>query len=475
VPVDDACLQKADDKFAKDFANATKKGGCPNATDPATVEGIVDQFVSDVNNAVNGSAPGPDVCSSKKIAEAGKKSVGVGKCFATSAKKGTATDDTCIEKASNTFVKALKKCTTADQIAPVETVVDNFVKALFRVVAVPTTTTTTTTTSTTTTTTAPPLGLHYTFTSAPGTANCGGRGATADPPLSGTLYTDVDLTAPLIDLGLACLYIGGGNGNVSASSLPENAQTIFNTPDAQALLSSFGTGPRDCTKGPASTTHCLNNTAVACSSDDDCFLAGACQPDASCFFGPPVPVNGFPASCVVNTFASDASGMIDLLGPSATLSVQLSSRVYISTLNPTACPQCIGNVCTFGQNTGGTCDTNNVNMTSLDCPPSDGTYIATLPINLTPLTTGEALSTAADGNFCPDQVTPGAFGSPDVRAIRQQGSLNIATMEATLVSNFCIPSTGSAALDNLANLPGPGTLSLPGMTVLASPSGAFVE
>ena len=212
VPADAACLQKADDKFAKDFASATKKGGCPNATDPATVEATVDQFVSDVNSAVNGNAPGPDVCSSEKIAEAGKKSVGVGKCFATSAKKGTATDDTCIEKASNTFVKALKKCTTVDQIAPVETVVDNFVKSLFRVAAVPTTTTTTTTTSTTTTTTAPPLGLHYTFTSAPGTANCGNRFAPGDPPFSGTLFSDVDQTTPLTDLGLACLYIGGGNG-----------------------------------------------------------------------------------------------------------------------------------------------------------------------------------------------------------------------------------------------------------------------
>ena len=47
VPADAACLQKADDKFAKDFASATKKGGCPNATDPATVEATVDQFVSD--------------------------------------------------------------------------------------------------------------------------------------------------------------------------------------------------------------------------------------------------------------------------------------------------------------------------------------------------------------------------------------------------------------------------------------------
>lgn len=474
VPVDDACLQKADDKFAKDFAKGAKKNDCATEIDAGTVEATVDQFTIDLNNAVNGSAPGPDVCSSKKIAAGGKKSVDFGKCFSTAAKKGTAVDETCLQKASDKFVNSLKKCTTAEQIAPVETVVDNFARNLFRAVTVVTTTTTTTTTSTTTTT-APPLGLHYTFTSSPGTANCGTRFAPGDPPFSGTLFSDVDQTTPLTDLGLACLYIGGGNGNVAASSLPENAQTIFATPDAQQLLASFGTGPRDCTKGPATTSHCLNNAVVECTSDDDCFLDGACRPDANCYFGPPVPVNGFPASCVVNTFAADASGMINLATPEADLSVQLASRVYISTLNPTACPQCIGNTCTFGQNAGALCDTNNINMTSLDCLPSDGTYIATLPVNLTPLTTGEALSTAADGNFCPDQVTPGAFGNPDVRAIRQQGSLNLATMEATLVSNFCIASTGAASLDNLANLPGPGTLSLPGVTVLASPSGAFVE
>ena len=55
---------------------------------------------------------------------------------------------------------------------------------------------------------------------------------------------------------------------------------------AQQLLASFGTGPRDCTKGPATTSHCLNNTAVECTSDDDCFLDGACRPDANCYFGP---------------------------------------------------------------------------------------------------------------------------------------------------------------------------------------------
>jgi hypothetical protein len=32
-----------------------------------------------------------------------------------------------------------------------------------------------------------------------------------------------------------------------------------------------------------------------------------------------------------------------------------------------------------------------------------------------------------------------------------------------LVSKFCIPATGNGALDGIANLPGPGSLSLPGM------------
>ena len=35
-------------------------------------------------------------------------------------------------------------------------------------------------------------------------------------------------------------------------------------------------------------------------------------------------------------------------------------------------------------------------------------------------------------------------------------------MPAVLVSNFCIPATGNLALDGIADLPGPGSLSLPG-------------
>src|SRR5262249_17129105 len=246
-----------------------------------------------------------------------------------------------------------------DQTLPLENIVDSSARSVSRAVALPSTTTTsTTTTSTTSTTERPALGPHYTFTSAAGSANCT-IGPLSDPPtplppLSGQIDSDTEGTK-IADLGLACLYIGGGAGFVAPSQLPENANTIFNSTDLQTLLASFGTSERDCTKGPTTTSHCVNNSAVACTSDDDCFRAGACRPEARCFVGPPVPGNGFRASCVVNTFAADASGMIDLVGSSATLNVQLASRVFISTLNPTACPQCIDNACTFGQNPGGFC------------------------------------------------------------------------------------------------------------------------
>jgi hypothetical protein len=476
APVSDTCLQKASTQFSKDFAKALKSNDCPTDTDETSVESSVDQFVDGLVGLVTGGTPGPDICDGKKIAAGAKKAGDVAKCFATSAKTGAPVDDTCVQTAAAALVRSLKKCSTPEGTAPIETLADDFVRSVSRTLTVVTTTTTTTPTTTTTTTTAPPLALHYTFTSAAGSPDCGSNFSPAAPPFSGATYSDTGLTTQVADLGLACLNIGGGAGNVPASQLPENVDTIFDTPDGQTLVASFGTGPRDCTKGPAATKHCVNDLSVACTTDDECFLDGACQADATCFFGPPVPVKGFPASCVVNTFAADASGTIDLLAPAATLDVQLASRVYIATTLPTPCPQCIDSACTGGQNAGGTCTTENVNLTSLDCPPGDGTYVATLPINLSPLTTDDVVTTAADGNFCPGQVTPGAFGHADVKAIRQDGSLDVPTGAATLVSTFCIPSTGSPSLDNLANLPGPGSLSLPGVTVLSSsPSGAFVE
>ena len=51
--------------------------------------------------------------------------------------------------------------------------------------------------------------------------------------------------------------------------------------------------------------------------------------------------------------------------------------------------------------------------------PGSGSFVATLPVNLTPLATGANTQTAADGIFCPaqSQTSPGAFGQPTTEAI----------------------------------------------------------
>ena len=180
-------------------------------------------------------------------------------------------------------------------------------------------------------------------------------------------------------------------------------------------------------------------------------------------------VGGFPTSCVVNSFATDASGTIDVTTGESSVNIQLASRVFITLGQPTPCPTCVSGACSYGDNTGGACTSDNSQGTTLDCPPNAGTFVATLGVDLSPLTTGPNTVTAADGIFCPGigQSSPGAFGHADAQSITQtgvpagDGSDGLAH-PATLVSNFCIPVTGSQALDSLADLPGPGSLSLPG-------------
>jgi hypothetical protein len=335
-------------------------------------------------------------------------------------------------------------------------------------VTVPTTTTTTTTSTTTTTTEPPPLGEHLSFTTTVGTANC--TLPNPDSPFSGELDSDTGASSPIGALGLGCLYIGGGAATVAPSLIPENATSIFNTTDGVNLTASLGTSRADCTTGPGPAQHCVNDPTVECTSDDDCgFQPGACAFDATCFFGPPVPVNGFPPSCVVNAFAADGSGTLDVSTGESSVSITLGARVYLADLfgGGPPCPQCVGGFCESGQSAGQPCTTTNSANTSLDCLPGQAHFISTLPVDLTPLSSGTATKTAADGLFCPGQVNPGAFGQAAARAITQEGSpagdLSDGLPHAgVLVSNFCIPATGQIALDGIADLPGPGSLSLSG-------------
>src|SRR5262249_58368257 len=133
--------------------------------------------------------------------------------------------------------------------------VDAFGTALPRSLPVPTPTTTTTTTSTTPTTLPPPLGQHLSFTTAVGTANCGSNqfSTPADPPFSGEIDSDT-VGTKITDLGLGCLYIGGGAATVNPSLIPENATTVLDSPDGTTLTASLVTGRADSSLGPPGTT-----------------------------------------------------------------------------------------------------------------------------------------------------------------------------------------------------------------------------
>jgi hypothetical protein len=473
VPVDPNCIQKAVNSFNGGITKSQDKGDClvggrhGDNQDVSALEAAVDNLIASSLQLVSSGAPGPDICSGKKMASIGKKAQSIAKCWSKAAQTGAVPDEACAQKAASSFNGSLKTCGTPTQLGPVEFLIDQFADAMSRAVTVPTTTTTTTTSTTTTTTQPPPLGEHLSFTTTPGTANC--TLPNPDPPLSGELDSDTSGTL-LTGLGLGCLYIGGGAATVAPSLIPENATSIFNTSDGVNLTASLGTSREDCTTGPQPSTHCVNNPTVACTTDDECaFTPGGCAPDPTCFFGPPVPVNGFPPSCVINVFAADGSGTLDIPTGQSSVSIQLSSRVYLAAIfsASSACPQCIGGFCDSGQNAGQACSTSNSANTSLDCPPFDAQFVATLPVNLTPLSSGTATTTAADGLFCSGQANAGAFGQAAAEAITQVGSpsgnlSDGAPHAGVLVSNFCIPPTGNIALDGIADLPGPGSLSLPG-------------
>src|ERR1051326_1522079 len=207
-----------------------------------------------------------------------------------------------------------------------------------------TTTTTTSTTTTTTGTTCPPAtGTKLSFPPAIGTTSCGPAGLLTPPapPLSGELDSDTSCSTKVADLGLGCLCFGGGSATVVAcGKIPDGAASLLDISGPGTLAGSTGNSANDCTKGAGPGKHCVNNNSVpTCTVDGDCGGApGSCALDANCFFGPPLPIPSpapFQAltTCVLNAVQTDASGTFDLNTGSSSVSLPLSSRVYI-TANP---------------------------------------------------------------------------------------------------------------------------------------------
>ncbi len=364
-----------------------------------------------------------------------------------------------------------------------------------------TSTTTTTTVFSTTSTSGPPPANSLSFTTTAGTTSCGGAGFStpASAPFSGAIHSDTGCTTLIDDLGTSCLYIGGGSANgVPPGSTPAGATSYLDIGPGNTLVASNGTGSnRDCTKGSSTTSsHCINANAPqpSCTSDADCGgTGGSCQPVESCLFGPPlaIPYASVPAlsTCVINVIATDASGTNDPATGAASVDIPLVSRVYLTGNGTAPCPQCNCGTppcsgsgatgCNAGPLVGGPCTTNTTTgnpataNTTHDCPPEEGMglFSGALSVDLNPLTTGSASMTSATGMFCPGQSHAGAFGQATTQCITETGSpagdltdgMPHAATEATV---FCIPATTNGTVNLVADLPGPGATSLPGMAQL---------
>jgi hypothetical protein len=363
--------------------------------------------------------------------------------------------------------------------------------------------TTTSSSSTTTAGTIPPTTTTIptlAFTIGAGTTNCGSAGLATPPaaPLSGQINDGAN--AKLADLGLGCLYFGGGkNTNIPGGIIPIGSTTFFGVSNrignAVTLVGASGP-PTSCTKGAGPAKHCIKgelgtNGMGACTSDADCLNhGGSCVLDANCFFGPPLsipnPTLAGTSTCVINVIQTDVAGVGDLGAGTANVVMTLGSRVYLTgttyddNTTPTvieACPRCLSNTCNKGANAGKACVTTAPNSVSLDCPPQASQFLATLPVALNPFTTGPATISAASGVFCPNQITTpsnalntGALGKILGRSVRETGIpggnlTDHAPHPAALASTFCIPATGNALIDPVAGLPGPGALSVAGSLV----------
>jgi len=375
--------------------------------------------------------------------------------------------------------------------------------------------TTTTTSGATTTTTQPASFTKLTFTTAPGTASCGSGGLVSPPsaPLSGQIDSDTACSTKIDDLGLGCLYFGGGKATIVPPGLiPDGASSIFSITGATTLGGNAGTGPKNCTNGSGPGKHCVNgfcntdadcgNVAGACqanrcnagtqtapptcATDADCGgSATACRPDANCFFGPPLPITSPPpndalTTCVQNVVTTSATGTFDASTGASSVSLPLGSRVYITGNSASPCPRCISGTCDAswtdvngspGEDNNTPCVAAGSLLTTLDCRPPLAGFQAELPFDLTPLTTGTASKTATDGRICASvgQTLPnaGAFGKATAHCIQETGTPagDISDGQphvSAIASVFCIPKTGNVAVDGVAALPGPGAIGLNG-------------
>jgi hypothetical protein len=303
----------------------------------------------------------------------------------------------------------------------------------------PPTTTTTSASSTSTTIT--------TTTTAPTTTTCASLDFSVTPPsLITTSGETRDASSTILkDLHVGGLNIGGGASTQTESPFPECGTNRFSVCGAPVA-----------TVGPTSVPG-----------------AGFDCTDTGCNFGPPVPIsNGGTSVCLSFTFAGPAAGTVDTSTGDASVDLPLDADVVLTGNALSPCPRCAAGICDAGPNVGMACTAScNSQGTTRDCPPG-GQNLGTTFMDLDPLATGTVVATSPGGIFCTGQ-TAGCFGDGTCVEIENTGvpfgPLSSTPAAGRLASNFCVPALpgASGAAVNLAlDLPGPGSISLPGKLVL---------
>ncbi len=361
-------------------------------------------------------------------------------------------------KISKAFTKAEyagsgapKGCDTLDDVDDIEDKGDALVEDTLDELAGTTTTTTTTTVGSTTTTTACDDLL---FTTGLPAGTCGR--INDDAAGTGTDLTPYGTATDVLVCGT--LYIGGGGSTQPPSPTPDGAANVIRV--------------ADCSVSSAYVLAAATSTQTG--SNRNCTAGG-------CLFGPPLPIpnSGSPgaSTCVINQIAASpaVSGVLNATTGTSTQTLPLRVFVRVTgdleTTNPgiQPCPTCTGGTCDSGANSGGTCTTPTSLLTTHDCPV---TSISLGPFNvdLSPLTTGTTALSSGTGVFCPGppvQRTAGCFGQPTCEYVEENGvpAGNLTTgpaLASTLASAFCIAKSSSPLINSVADLPGPGAVTLKG-------------
>src|SRR5262249_27727717 len=152
---------------------------------------------------------------------------------------------------------------------------------------------------------------------------------------------------------------------VPPSKIPDGATNYFDIIGAPPnnLAASVGTSQADCTKGAGPGMHCVGatNTGSACVNDGGCG-GGAGGPRARphALLRPPLRIpnpvaGGVLPTCVLSVIQTDARGPGDAATGNPSVSLPLSSRVFVTGNFAEPCPKCVGKKCDTGPNAGAAC------------------------------------------------------------------------------------------------------------------------